>query len=348
MLRKIKCEESGNSILLLEEENGHAAHSYVTANCWIDPDTIVTARVNGHKDFHCRYVKTCLSTGQETVLFENGQWPNFTVLGSTLYHFTDQQVLATQTDTGKTTVLWTGEPNHKLLGPPALTKDGAYISLSWQYADGSTSIGLLQTAAGTYKEICRPIFPRPFESVTHCMVNPTDADTVFFCHEGDCNYITNRLWLANTRTGEAHNFFHQRLDEEGRNGECCGHEIWSPDGKGMYFIKYISATILPRGVWYIDVKTQQARPIASKFAYWHVGVAPGGIRLAADTQVPGGYSDVIYIDPEHNIETLLARTKTSGMHPCHPHPVFSPDGKKVCFTQLNECGNLCVGISQLP
>lgn len=59
-------------------------------------------------------------------------------------------------------------------------------------------------------------------------------------------------------TGYVENILRQRLNEDGNNGECVGHEMWSPDGRGMYFIKYISTTILPRGVWYLDVYTRKA------------------------------------------------------------------------------------------
>lgn len=80
-------------------------------------------------------------------------------------------------------------------------------------------------------------------------------------------------------TGYVENILRQRLNEDGNNGECVGHEMWSPDGRGMYFIKYISTTILPRGVWYLDVYTKESRCIASGYDYWHVGVSPMVICL---------------------------------------------------------------------
>lgn len=343
-MRRIADGKNQAEYWMIEEEGGHAAHSYVTASCFDGNDAVITARWRqGETDGCCSFVRTDLRTGREQVIVEKGRWPQFLVCNHMLYYFLDRDVMETDLAAGKTRRLWRGE--HSLTGIPSITRDGRFLTLSWYHGDRTTSVCLLDKETGACEEILRRTFPEPFPWVSHDMVNPMDESVCFFCHEGDCRYVTNRMWIADTKEKRAEVFFRQKMDREMGNGECCGHEMWSPDGKGMYFIKYISATVLPRGVWYIDRDTREARPIADGYPYWHVGVSPDGVHLAADTQEDGQYySDIVLINREKKTETKLLRVPITGVHPCHPHPVFSPDGTKLCFTMEKEDKTLAVGI----
>lgn len=344
ILRK-RCPVFGTPYQTLNEKDVNVAHSYVTNTCFDGNDAIVTARLESLSDQRCTFIRTDLNTGEDEVIFENGIWPEFMVRGENLYHVEKNAIRVTSLKEKTTVTLW--ETPYPLGGPVYITNDEMYGSVCWKYEDNSFSVGRVNLKTGIQEEFCRKSFPWPYTDVSHCMVNPRNPDQIFFCHEGDCNYITNRLWLVDKKTGIAKNIFHQKIDSDGGNGEACGHECWSADGKGLYFIKYISATIPPRGVWYYDIAAGEARPVASGGEYWHVGVSPDGNHLAADTQVPGSESDVVLISQASGREIPLVRAKTNWRHPTHPHPVFSPDGKKVCFTMLNEAGYTCVAIVEL-
>lgn len=339
-----RCERFGTVYDTLELPGGHVAHSYVTNNCWDGKNAIVTARVKSLTDFSCEFVRTDLETGEEETL-TRGRWPEFVVKNGNLYQFFGKEVLRTNMKTKKTEVLWSG--GYELSGPISVSEDEKRVSVSWFYGDGTTSVGFLDTEKGQHTEVYRGGFAPPFQDISHVMVSPRDHNKIFFCHEGITQYITNRLWMAEADTGHVENIFRQRLDENGNNGDCVGHEMWGSDGKGMYFIKYISTTLPPKGVWYLDVYTKESRPAASGYEYWHVGVSPAGNLLAADTQIGGSHSEVILIDQAKGEEIPLVFAKTNWTHPCHPHPVFNCDGTKVCFETLNEEGNLCVGIVDL-
>lgn len=343
-IQERRCRTYKTRYYTLEQPHGHAAHSYVTGNCWDGDNAIITARISHLNRMHCDFVRTDLDTGEEELICW-GRWPEFYVRGGSLYQFYGTQVLKTDIRTKKQEVLWTGK--YELSGPISVSNDEKRVSVSWYYGDGTASVGQLDTETGVHQEVYRGGFDAPFQDISHVMVSPEDHNKIFFCHEGTTQYITNRLWMADADTGRVENFLKQRLDESGNNGECVGHEMWSHDGKGIYFIKYISTSILPRGVWYVDVYTKESRCIASAYPYWHVGVSPEGSFLAADTQQPGNYSDVILIDLKEGREIPLAATRTNWTHPCHPHPVFSPGGDKVCFAMLSENGRVCVGIVDL-
>ena len=72
------------------------------------------------------------------------------------------------------------------------------------------------------------------------MICPTDKDLFFFAHEGNTEYISNRLWLYDHKSKTMRNIAKQSLNENGDISECYGHEAWSHNGEGLYFVKYDS------------------------------------------------------------------------------------------------------------
>ena len=66
------CEKFGTAYYILEQPNGHAAHCYVTGNCWDGNDAIITARVRGLTDHCCDFVRTDLNTGEEEIICAAG------------------------------------------------------------------------------------------------------------------------------------------------------------------------------------------------------------------------------------------------------------------------------------
>ena len=165
------------------------------------------------------------------------------------------------------------------------------------------------------------------------MINPFDPEQVFFAHEGNTFYVSNRLWLFDTQSG-MHCIAKQRLDEEGNLGDCFGHECWAADGQGLYFVKYACSPLPPRGICYVSITGEQTDVLYGKYPYWHVSAAPNGRHLAADTQ-SGTFSGVCLIDTETGRECMPIQARTTWSHPCHPHPSFSPDSRTVGFQDLD-------------
>ena len=181
------------------------------------------------------------------------------------------------------------------------------------------------------------------------MICPTNPDLFFFAHEGDTRYITNRLWLAHLN-GDMYNIAAQRLDENGNLIDCFGHECWSSDGKGLYFVKYLCSPEGPRGIGYVDVESKEYCIKYSKYHYWHVSCAPNGKYLAADAYISydsnfmgTGETAVCFIDMESNKEELLVNVRNRS-HPAHPHPQFNTNSTKICFHNLEDEETISVGI----
>ena len=192
------------------------------------------------------------------------------------------------------------------------------------------------------------MFEKPFNVANHLMISPTDKDILFFAHEGSTFYVSNRLWIYDAKTGSERNIAKQRLDRDGNVGDCFGHEMWAPDGNGLYFVKYPCSPIKPCGICYVDVKSGKYELLYSKHKYWHVGVSSDGKFLTADTQYAPHRSEVVVIDREKGREFVVDIPYITGIHPCHPHPQLSPDNNRVVYTALDkEDGRTCIKIAYL-
>jgi Tol biopolymer transport system component len=281
---------------------------------------------------------------EERLLCEDaGEWAELVVYNKTIYYIKDNKLMKIDINTGCSEMVWQTDRKERIYSPH-ITSDGRYLSFYQIHEDKNTMFSVLNLDNKVCKDIYSKSFDLPFYFANHGMICPTDQNMIFFAHEGTTYYITNRLWIANGTTKSARNIAKQRMDENGNLGECFGHEMWSPDGQGLYFVKYPCSTIKPSGICYVDINTSDVKLIASKYAYWHVGVSSDGKKLIADTQTDKGYSEVVYVDLEHKTEKIVAEAKTTWVHPCHPHPQFSPNCQRICYTTLNEAGKVCVGI----
>ena len=173
------------------------------------------------------------------------------------------------------------------------------------------------------------------------MICPTDKNLYFFSHEGDTRYISDRLWLWSTHLGKAQNIAAQRCDKDGKPLDCYGHEVWSPDGNGLYFVKYRESSD-KGGICYYDVKENTTELLYSGYDYWHVGASSDGRYLTADTRGENGKSKIILIDVTTGRETEIESVKSSFKHPCHPHPIISSDGTVMTYHVLSDSNKTAV------
>jgi len=244
--------------------------------------------------------------------------------------------------------LYTLSAAEDILLDPHPTLDGRHISFYTINKTGS-HFYVLHLESGKAEHYCDKRFAPPFTEANHGMICPTDPTRLFFAHEGITYYVSNRLWLYDHKIREAHAIAHQNMDDEGNLGDCFGHEMWAPDGKGLYFVKYCCSPTPPRGICYVDADTRRVDLLYSAFNYWHVGVSIDGNYLTSDTQ-PGGpgspRSEVIVINRKTGEEALVCTVPITGSHPCHPHPQLSPDNRYLVYTALTDSGRTAVFIHQ--
>lgn len=337
-------------ITITDEQYQYTAGYYVT-NKWIDENTfvgvrgsdeIITANVEPAADK--QLVKVSLLDNSVEVIDTGVSYATFSEAKNNKLYYNDAKGFV-EFDLHSNTKRYICETN---AGFVHMTADGKYASLYTGKEGTPSKFYRVDVKTGDIEKILEINFAQPFDVANHLMISPFDKDLFFFAHEGDCRYVSNRLWLYNAKTKKSWNIAKQTLNQDGVLGDCFGHEMWAPDGKGIYFAKYAVSPEPPRGICYVDVQTGKHELLYTKYKYWHVGVSQDGRYLTADTQYDPHQSEVVIIDREAGEEFVIDMPYMTGRHPCHPHPQLSPDNKKVIYTALDkESGRICIKIAYL-
>lgn len=182
--------------------------------------------------------------------------------------------------------------------------------------------------------------------INHFHYCPHDPDWIGFSHEGPTQDIPDRVnGYHPTLAPNGECLFDQQSAEPGKL-LCVGHDRWCYHETAALAIAYGVSPAGPRGLYRLSPDpSDQPRLISKADRDWHCNVSRDGRHMVIDTTGPSdapgsGYdnadniSDVVYVDPRTGSRTLLART-CHLVHPWHPHPAFSPDGRWVFFNDYN-------------
>lgn len=357
---------TAEKIITITDEQYHYTSAYYTTNKWLDRDTIVLARsknqtigvrANPFED-HVELVKVSLKDGSKTVLC-NDALTFYAVWRDQVFYSNGYALKAIDVPTGAIRTIYENEAckafvhsgkeysgETLLLQQPHLTNDGKWVAMYIPRKDQASIFLRVNTQTGEAENFLEKQFAHPFYQGNHLMPCPENGDLYFFAHEGTTQYVSNRLWLYDCARKEARNIARQRLNADGDLGDCFGHEMWAPDGKGLYFVKYPCSPEPPRGVCYVDAQSGEYELLYSGFEYWHVGVSGDGQFITADT-FANGRSGVVVIDRSDDSENLIDTVDITWQHPCHPHPQLCADNSRVSYTALSDAGRTCVKIAYL-
>lgn len=342
--------------LLFTEQNSFYSCGYYSQNCWVDDNRLVLSRTKKSSDKESSvtdFILVDLNDKTEKVLlsYEGASNTAHVVFKNTLYYVEDAMLLCSlDVDTLERKEIYRAKDEP--IRFPHMTADGRYMN--WFYEGNSAQKDIwtcyrIDLETGEIVKMVEKAFLPPFKVANHFMICPTNPDIMFFAHEGDTTYITNRLWIAE-KGKEPYNIAKQRLDNNGNLIDCFGHESWAADGKGLYFVKYACSPEPPWGVGYVDLQSREARILYTKYKCWHVCAAPNGRYLAADlapekTDVDGvEQTGICLIDMKNNTEIIIANVNNHKKHPGHPHPQFNPSCKRICFHHAIDMDTLAVGI----
>ena len=339
------------------DENYEYSFGYYTNNEWVDKTRLVLARnpKDGDKEFIGTSELVLIDIEKETEKLlctaeEYGRYASDYVVHGTKVYYTahDNCLYSLDVETLEKKLLH----EEKVISHPHMTRDGKYINFTVYPEDttkGMFSCVVINLETGEKERVFETRFSNPLPEADHMMICPTDKNKVFFAHEGNTHYVSNRLWLWERGKG-LRNLAKQKLDENGNLGDCFGHECWEPDGKGMYYVKYPCSPVLPTGLCYVSLDGEQTEVMYDKYLYWHVCASPDGKYLASDTtgREAGDpeFSRVCLINRETGEEKELLKAYITWRHPCHPHPKFTPDTKQMMYHELYE-GRTCVNFIDL-
>lgn len=177
-----------------------------------------------------------------------------------------------------------------------------------------------------------------------------DENWIGFSHEGPTHLIPDRVWAWHAvHAPEGRCCFDQRSDAP-EQFLYVGHERWAMHATSALAVAYGFTAAGPTGLYKVYPDARPARLISASNRDLHCNISPDGRFAVVDTTGPhdapgkgwensdGKVSDIVLVDMSTGRRTFLARSRIGKSHPCHPHPVFSPDGNWLYYNEADESG----------
>jgi oligogalacturonide lyase len=211
------------------------------------------------------------------------------------------------------------------MGTTALSADGRWWAIPVKSGKVSRFV-LIDTQGGDVRVILER------DTIGHPQFCPDDDNLILYAGP-----LTDRIWVVG-RDGRGNRRVYERDDRM----QWVTHEVWLPGRRAIAFVDW------PRGMRLVDVDSGTASWL-HRFPAWHAAPDGDGSRFVCDTNFPDRGLHVIPLagDPIFLCESLASSEGShwNGPFPyndgpvavqarqhTHPHPRFSPDGRRVVFT----------------
>lgn len=215
------------------------------------------------------------------------------------------------------------------MGTTALSSSGRWWAVPVK-AGKTTKFVMIDTDARSSEVILER------DTIGHPQFCPDDDDLILYAGP-----LTDRVWVTD-RSGRANRRLYQRSDPQ----QWITHESWLPNARAVIFVDW------PRGMGRIDVDNGEVAPLTT-FPAWHAAADDAGRRIVCDTNFPdiGLHLIDVAAEQEHQTRFLCwSHASSRGDHwagpfpyndgpvsvyapqHTHPHPRFSPDGRRIVFT----------------
>ncbi len=346
-VKEFKDKQTGLTIRALGKQGINTAHQYFTAMSWMSDSRHIILCTQIDDNNSGIHVKADIIDGSTEVVTGQHAWGKGVVSSQDRFYYYEGHVIyELDLVSSHSRTICTLQPDQVLFGALSISNDCNTLGIYWRKGTDWT-IGIVDVHNGQVQEIATPGFAEPYPIANHAMINPEYDHLIFFSHEGQTEYIADRIYLADINTGTVKNGYQQKKLATGELVEFVGHEMWAADGEHLYFVKYPQSPLKPTGVHRVDKWSGEAEFINGDYAYWHAALSPDGKWAVADTIESQEISKIVLINLEDRTSRLLCEIPIWYQHPGHPHPSFSPDSLKISFIFADEQGSLQVGIIDL-
>jgi oligogalacturonide lyase len=216
------------------------------------------------------------------------------------------------------------------MGTTTLSHDDRWWAVPVKVGERSRLV-IIDTQSGHHEVILER------NSIGHPEFHPNDASLLRYAGPH-----WDRIWVIR-RDGSGNRLVYER---DAARKEWIVHETWRPGTRELL------TTNWPHGMVGVDADTGAVRKVCS-FNAWHACISRQGTLMCADTTFPDrGLQLFSPCDGVGEPRTLcLSKSSNQGAHwntdhcpyddgpvqvyapqHTHPHPCFSPDGRKVVFT----------------
>lgn len=215
------------------------------------------------------------------------------------------------------------------MGTTALSRNDKWWAFRYS-SNGKSYLAVMDT----FTLQTRTILER--DVIAHIQFCPDDDDLLFYAGPFD-----DRVWVIR-RDGTGNRRLYRR---DADKKEWITHESWIPGTKELAFVDW------PRGIRCVHAETGAERTIAD-FNAWHAICNAQGTAMVVDTVHPDVgirlFDPRVPLDPPKTLcypEASSLGEHWKGPFPydngpisvyapqhTHPHPSFSPDGRKIVFT----------------
>jgi oligogalacturonide lyase len=284
--------------------------------------------------------------------------PNLSADENSLFYCRGNRVIRHEIDSGKEDTIYESPAGWHGYTNPSLSSDDRFmVTIEMLQEDAIRSTGNWDTFEPQWRKnpLCRLVLVDVEKKTAevihqeklwlgHPQFRPHHNNDISYCHEGPATLIDARLWFIHA-DGSGIRCLHEQKEDE-----IITHEFWLADGSKLGFV-YRKMAEPVRGarvlgsreidnvqqkIFYVDTDDFREEFIMDCSVYCHSITSPDSTLMAGDgQQLEKPY---IYLaNLQDKTETILCRHDTSwkpyrNTQDAHPHPAFSPDGKKIVFT----------------
>ena len=223
-------------------------------------------------------------------------------------------------------------------GLPSITADGTRAAVMGSVTKEDNALLLVDLRDGSWREAARFGW-----WANHVQFSPHDPAWVGLAHEGWVDLVPDRVWAWHAQQAPGGRCIFDQASAVPGTLLRVGHEMWCWHDTSALVVAYGSSAAGPRGLYELYPDGRKPRLVSEGNRDWHCSASRCGQWALLDSSGPHdlvgpgtestrNVSDIVLVNMGTGARSFVARTRCAN-HPWHPHPVFSPDGEWIVYSE---------------